>query len=665
PHWGRIGAPVRQVAARMALLGGVRVYPSRRYFQQAWRDGRITAKDLNGAMVQASTLEHDGLDEVKCLAALACETLPQPLPLLVDLLDDGPGRDHRLPWRQAVTHQISQTCAAYFDQHQADWQPQRQQGLYAFWRETLLHDHGIGLLMGLPHLGRQLANLPQTPELAEHWVLQKLGLPLAVWPDYLEAMLLTINGWASWCAYLQWQAGQEGRTDTHLRELLAIRLAWGAILLDGDQVKNSDRVFLALQQDWSDMVSRIAQAEQALRVEEIWQLALEAGYQRRLADQLSATRSAGAAPFSDSKVEVQAAFCIDVRSEPLRRALESVQPGIQTIGFAGFFGLPIAYTPMGTVARRPQLPGLLAPALDVSDTLVASAEFKGPVPGTQRANEDRQRRFSFTDQWRSASRWPAGAFSFVEAFGWAYGGKLGNWLRTKPEARARDDLDGLPARLRPVYRPSLAHLDVAARVEIAARVLHAMGLERQLAPLVLLVGHGSQSHNNPQAAALDCGACGGQTGEVNARVLAQMLNDQELRAGLKARGMEIPAQTVFVAALHNTTTDELEWFDRDLLPDSARPRLARLETAFSEALDQVRRERAPRLRMDPEQDAKALLTALQRRASDGAQTRPEWGLAGNAAFIIAPRSHTRGLKLDGRSFLHDYDESQDQDGSIL
>lgn len=665
PHWGRIGAPVRHVAARMALLGGVRVYPSRSYFQQAWRDGRITAQDLNDAITQAAAPEHDGYGDVKCLAALACGNLPQPLPLLVDLLDDGPGRDYRLPWRQAVTHQISQTCAAYFDQHQADWQPQRQQGLYAFWRETLLHDHGIGLLMGLPQLGRQLQNLPQTPELAQRWVMEKLGLPAAAWPHYLEAMLLTINGWASWCAYLQWQAAQEGRADAHLRELLAIRLAWGAILLSGEQVRNPDRVFLALQQDWSDMTSRLAQAEEAFRVEEVWQLALEAGYQRRLAGQLRGTQPAGAAPLRGSKAEVQAAFCIDVRSEPLRRALESVDPGIQTIGFAGFFGLPIAYTPMGTPARRPQLPGLLAPALDVHDTLLASAKFKGPLPAAPSANEDRQRRFSFTDQWQSASRWPAAAFSFVEAFGWAYGGKLGNALRSTPEARARDDLAGLPARLRPVCRPSLAHLDVATRVGIAARVLHAMGLEGQLAPLVLLAGHGSQSRNNPHAAALDCGACGGQTGEVNARVLAQILNDQAVRAGLLARGIQIPAETVFVAALHNTTTDALEWFDRDLLPGTALPRLARLEAAFSQALEQVRKERAPRLGMDPAQGAKTLLKALQRRASDGAQTRPEWGLAGNAALIIAPRGHTRGLKLDGRSFLHDYDESQDHDGSTL
>ncbi|MFX8043702.1 putative inorganic carbon transporter subunit DabA, partial [Acinetobacter baumannii] len=81
--------------------------------------------------------------------------------------------------------------------------------------------------------------------------------------------------------------------------------------------------------------------------------------------------------------------------------------------------------------------------------------------------------------------------------------------------RARDDLHGLPTRYRAVCRPKLAGLDLPARVDLAARVLHAMGLEQQLAPLVLLVGHGSQSANNAHAAALDCGACCGQTGEVN------------------------------------------------------------------------------------------------------------------------------------------------------
>ena len=132
----------------------------------------------------------------------------------------------------------------------------------------------------------------------------------------------------------------------------------------------------------------------------------------------------------------------------------------------------------------------------------------------------------------AASRWPGAAFSFVEAAGLGYLGKLGNWLIPDKQERARDDLEGIPARYRPICRPQLLGLDLEAKVTLAARVLHAMGLMQQLAPLVLLVGHGSQSANNAHAAALDCGACCGQTGEVNARSLAQLLNDPAVRQGL-------------------------------------------------------------------------------------------------------------------------------------
>ena len=163
-----------------------------------------------------------------------------------------------------------------------------------------------------------------------------------------------------------------------------------------------------------------------------------------------------------------------------------------------------------------------------------------------------------------------------------------------------------------------------------------MGLKTGLAPLVLLVGHGSQNRNNPQRAGLDCGACCGQTGEVNARALAALLNDDEVRAALAERQILVPASTWFVAALHNTTTDEVTLFDTDLLPEGHRAQVEEVTGQLAAAGLAARRERAPRLGLAALCDQPAKLTrAIKQRANDWAQTRPEWGLANNAAFIIA------------------------------
>ena len=53
------------------------------------------------------------------------------------------------------------------------------------------------------------------------------------------------------------------------------------------------------------------------------------------------------------------------------------------------------------------------------------------------------------------------------------------------------------------------------------------------------------------------------------------------------------------------------------------------------------------------------------RGTDIAQVRPEWALANNAALIAAPRSRTAGLKLDGRTFLHEYDPAADPESAVL
>ena len=169
-------------------------------------------------------------------------------------------------------------------------------------------------------------------------------------------------------------------------------------------------------------------------------------------------------------------------------------------------------------------------------------------------------------------------------------------------------------------------------------------------PLAHVCGHGGQSANNPHAAGLSCGACGGQSGEVNARVCAELLNDAQVRDELLGLAVDVPSSTWFVAGLHTTTTDVVELFDTDLVPPSHTKRVGELEGLLLVAGEGARAERAVPLGLGHlVGDPGRLAQALCERSNDWSQVRPEWGLADNAAFIVAPRWRTRHLDLQGRA----------------
>ena len=655
PYWGHLERPITAAAAHLAALAGSPMLMPRSWFRDHWQAGRITKAQLSEAI--EATGAHCTADEL--VADLnAAPGFPGRLPLATDLVDARCDTSHHMAWRDYVTHHLSQGAAAYFDQGQAAWGPDHSGGLYASWRRQSEHDFGPSMLMGYRGFSQRLRALPADPIALIEAAVPALRIPQAGCEAYFTALLMSINGWSSWCAYQRWQARLAGRDDDHIVHMLAIRLAWEWMLHEGHPEAG---VAAGLASAWHGAEGAVARAQAVQSHDWLWQLALERAHQAPLAKALMAGAPKPGAV--ETTPAVQAVFCIDVRSEVYRRALEASSANkVQTLGFAGFFALFIEYRPLGSEMVRPQLPGLLNPALCVTD------ECDPPTLAAALAKR-RKKSLLVRQQWQTFRGGAGSTFSFVETCGLLYAAKLiKNRLGGERNALPVE-LTGWSAAERHTLQPRLPTSggpDLEGRVNMAATALGAMGLSTGLARVVLLAGHGSTSANNPHAAGLDCGACGGQTGEVNARALVALLSDPAVRKGLLQRGLHAPDSTVFVAGLHNTTTDEMLLYDTDLLPASHAKDLEALRGWVAETGRRARAERAALLGLAGQAGSPtALHASILSRTSDWAQVRPEWGLAGCAAFVVAPRSRSQHINLGGRSFLHDYRWQRDPGFKVL
>ncbi|MEL7045163.1 MAG: DUF2309 domain-containing protein [Pseudomonadota bacterium] len=633
PWWEMRDETLPEVAARIALLGHAEGHMPRRWFRDQFPQV-ITRASLDTAAAEAAA----GFSAEDLIAWLSGKDNPVHWRNFSDQVDSLRDLERSVSWHDEIVHQISQFCASFYSAG-TPLPAEPDRCLYEAWLDSVRKDRGIEIMMGARGLHREFEALPESAEALLEEARGELKLPAPATADYFHALLLDVNGWASWVAYLRWQANLAGGSDDAMPQLLAVRLAWELALWRHQHVVNHDGIELVARQ-WQQQFDRLpelmARHRQLQQPAWIWQRAAELSYQRTLHRQLLEAKPAAT---ETSRPSLQVALCIDVRSEVFRRALEAQDPNIQTIGFAGFFGLPIAYAPKASSYKRPQLPGLLPPALTVTEATDGEAD------------EERATSLNRSARWSAISRAAPAAFGYVESVGLAYAFKL---LRESVFGADPDHPvnSGTCKHEHKHYTLSDAEgaLDAVAQAGLVAGILGAMTLTENFAPVVILAGHGSSTRNNPHAAGLDCGACGGQTGELNVRVLAQVLNDGEVRAILASdHGLEIPGDTRFVAGLHDTTTDDLHCLTD--LPEGA----GDIQGWLHGAGESARRERSADLGVDRAKADKA----IRERSRDWSQVRPEWGLAGNACFIVAKRSRIKTMNLGGRSFLHDYDWKAD------
>ena len=626
PFLGQRHQTLAATHAQLRRLAGVDAIPPRTWHRQRIETGQITRADLRAALNASPHATRPASVDALLSAAERPRPAAEAIPDIAGLAQSAGGID----WPGIIEGRIGQWASGYFDRGQALWAaPQRGDAWTAF-RHDAMHDLTPEIL-GLTGFASFIAASPDQPGDALARAFDRLGLDAETAAGYWHALLVRLGGWAQYARYQQWQAELAGGTDTTPVGLLAVRLIWDEAL--------HAHYGSALETQWAE--AKRAYAEPVRPgyediVDEILQEASERAVQRRTTACLNASPAPAAAAEDHDRAadhpgrpELQAAFCIDVRAEVYRRALEQVAPTAQTLGFAGFFGLPVSHRGFASDVDEARLPALLASGLQ---SRAGGRRISAGDTATRHTARARR-------AWGRFKLAAVSSFAFVEAMGPVYIARLVRDALGLGNAAPPDE----PApRLTP--EPS-----IATRIEIAEGILRAMSLTRGFAPVVLLVGHRATVTNNPHASALQCGACGGYGGEVNARLLAGLLNDGAVRDGLRARGIDIPGDTCFVAGLHDTTRDHIRLYDHDVdRPIDPEP-LSRIRTWLTDAGALARIERGHDLpRAKGAED-------IERRARDWSEVRPEWGLAGCQQLIAAPRALTRQLDLGGRAFLHEYD----------
>jgi uncharacterized protein len=419
------------------------------------------------------------------------------------------------------------------------------------------------------------------------------------------------------------------------------------------------------KRNWSSLSSRLSKRPIALfadvpvseesEVLSLWQEAFEWSYYDQV---LAGIQLNDTIPSQKASVKnFQALFCIDDRECSLRRYLEKIDHSCETFGTPGFFGVEFFFQPDQGKFYTKLCPAPVTPQFLIKENGVKSKRDKDA---------------HFAKQSHSLFR------------GWLITQTLGFWSALKLF------INIFRPSMSPATASSFKHMDKTSSLtientnvgdvenglqigftveEMVTRVeslLKSIGLVQDFAPVVYVMGHGSSSVNNPHFAAYDCGACSGRPGSVNARVICHMANHAKVRELLKDKGVVIPTTTQFVGGLHDTTRDEVVFFDESSLTAENLEKHVKNVLTFNQALDYNAKERSRRFEsINTQLSPHEIHGRILIRSVSLFEPRPELNHATNALCIVGRRELTRGLFLDRRSFLNSYNYAIDPDGKYL
>ncbi len=544
---------------------------------------------------------------------------------------------------EKVNQQMIKWCGSFLDTGQGSIEmPYRDKGFYYSFLKLACYDRQLH--KNCKDAKSFLHNLPNSSEETIALCLNKLEVAKGKEEDFLAQTLLYLPGWSG---YVKWKTywhkvQSSAHNPVNLVDFLAVRLVITCLLWPNAADEDS-------------LILNGSQAENLLvKIKDN-----ELDYQSKLLNKIALAIQNQES--TCKRRDVQMVFCIDVRSEPFRRAIEA-QGNYETFGFAGFFGIPIRVNEFDSETVKNCCPVLLEARYDIEEAPLAANS-----DTIERYKSGKEILKTYKNIYHQLKQNFSTPFALVEFLGIWCGLSMAfkscaPLLSNKFYKVVKNFITPTLAT-KTEYDLSDSNTDIGIsfteQVTYAETVLRLMGLTKGFAKVVVLCGHGSTTENNPYASALDCGACGGNHGGINAKLLASILNKKEVRWKLEDSGINIPLDTIFYGALHNTTTDMVELYTENAPAPIYNDVLEKLQIDLKAARIITNQERGLKL------NTPTPITDTLRRSSDWSETRHEWGLAQNAAFIVASRKYTQDINLDGRCFLHSYDWEQDVDGSLL
>ncbi|WP_439152536.1 DUF2309 domain-containing protein [Winogradskyella sp.] len=526
---------------------------------------------------------------------------------------------------------MSKWLSSFMDEGIAEWQmPDKSEGFYSAWRKLAKYDNDLNI--------KKTSSIPKTS-------LEALEIVLAeVSKDNYESVfrfhLAALPGWTGYINHRNhYNSPWQEAFPITIQDYLAVRL-WIA--------KNLNYNIVPTKSETSpdDSFSKLQ-----LTFLKAW----EKSFQKSLLKEIDVTEANHSEP---STPDAQLVFCIDTRSELIRRHVES-QGNYETFGYAGFFGIAMDYENLEDGIQRKSCPPILNSAYKVEEK---AQQNKSDV---FKKHQRRTKQVKFSEYFRKRMKnMLPSAFGYVEGSGFFYG--LSMIARTlipntiysfkKNNVVKHEDFCETEIHTCKSDSKETQGIPIAEQVAIVKSGFDLMGW-KNFAELVVFTGHGGHSANNPFNSSLDCGACAASPGRHNARMLAKMANNEQIREILlNEYNISIPKRTVFIGAEHNTTTDEIVLFDAQI-PQSHQKALKNLKKDLIRVQETATQERL------------AVTTSSVKlaniKASSWSETRPEWGLAKNAGFVVGSRALTKNKHLGGRCFLHSYDWEKDSKGTAL